>query len=96
LLSRINCKFVFDDADVKEKLLEKGYAQTRMESFLSQKDAKDRADFNMLSQAMQQELNRENRSNSSPFAILDLLQLALLQSHSHNAAFIGGHRYRRK
>ncbi len=42
-------------------LLERGYGQARMESFQSQKDARDRDEFHKLSAAMQEELNKENR-----------------------------------
>ena len=55
-------------------LLERGYGQARMESFLSQKDAQDRADFSTLNDAMQAELNRENRWG--PLAIASLIRLA--------------------
>ena len=55
-------------------LLERGYGQARMESFLSQKDAQDRADFSTLNDAMQAELNRENRWGL--LAIASLIRLA--------------------
>ncbi len=47
--------------EVSKWLLEKGLAQHRIESFQSQKDARDRDGFLSLSEEMQQELNRENR-----------------------------------
>ena len=68
------CFLTFCTVDVKQMLLERGYGQARMESFLSQKDAQDRADFSTLNDAMQAELNRENRWG--PLAIASLIRLA--------------------